>query len=368
MIDYRNIVDHCLDGLEEQLKGTPQDPKFHGEGDVLIHTKLVYDCLDLSGLSEHQEAILKISALLHDIGKIRTTVIEGSDIVCPNHSVVGARMARSILWKKFGLVGTQEAIEFREAIIGLVRYHSFPPHILEDENSLAKTYRIASLKFLTSDFSLDLLYRLGKADMEGRVCEDKENVVSEVECFKDLAIEEGILDSTGILGRDKYSDNRFLNFKTGDSKEPSLYDNTWGEIILMCGLPGTGKDTYIGNNYEIPVISLDSIRKELKLKPGSSDGKIIQTAKERAKEYLRKKQSFVWNATNLTRQRSQLIELFETYGARTKIVYLETTQDERNKRNHSREDIVPVDVIDGMIEKLVLPEYWEAQNVEWKIV
>jgi predicted kinase len=204
--------------------------------------------------------------------------------------------------------------------------------------------------------------------MMGRICEDKEDMIAGVECFKDLAIEEGIINSTGILGKDRYSDNKFLNFKTGDSKEPSLYDNTWGEVILMCGLPGTGKDTYIKNNFNLPIISLDDIRKELKFKPGSGDGRIIQTAKERAREFLRKKHSFVWNATNLTNQRSQLIDLFETYGARVRVVYLETTPDKLEVRNHSREDIVPVDVINGMIGKLVLPEYWEAQEVEWIIV
>ena len=39
-----------------------------------------------------------------------------------------------------------------------------------------------------------------------------------------------------------------------------------------------------------------------------------QVAKEQARKYLRAKQSFIWNATNLTEQmRSKLISLFEDY-------------------------------------------------------
>jgi predicted kinase len=369
-MNYKEVEEGCLSGLVEKLKETPQDNKFHGEGDVFTHTMLVHKSLDLSGLSERQTSILKISSLLHDIGKIRTTQIAGSDITCPNHSVVGARMAREILWRKFGLVGTENAISFRESIVSLVRYHGFPPHALKDVDGLAKLYRIASMQFLIPDFNLELLYRLSKADMEGRICEDKEGSLHEVDCFHYLTEVEGVLGSTGHLGKDKYSDHKFLGFKTGDCKEPALYDDTWDEVVLMCGLPGTGKDTYIQKNYPgRTIISLDEIRKELKLKPGSDNGKVIQTAKEKAKELLRSKESFVWNATNLGKStRAQLIDLFEQYRAKTKIIYLETTIENQYKRNHSREEVVPESVIERMINSLVLPEYYEAQEVEWEIV
>lgn len=51
---------------------------------------------------------------------------------------------------------------------------------------------------------------------------------------------------------------------------------------------------------------------------------LAQTAKEQARIYLCKGQDFIWNATNVSRQRrTQLIDLFITYGARVKIVYIE---------------------------------------------
>ena len=94
----------------------------------------------------------------------------------------------------------------------------------------------------------------------------------------------------------------------------------------MSGLPGVGKDTWIQRNApDLPMISLDEIRKELKYSPTHNQGKVANLARERAKELLRQHQHFVWNATNITAQmRESLVALFETYHARVRIVYLET--------------------------------------------
>lgn len=370
MTDYSYIEAKCLEGLENMMRQTPQDVKFHAEGDVLTHTLMVRDALDVTGLTEQQAAELRIAALMHDIGKVRTTQIAGDDIRCPNHSGVGARMTREILWKKFGMAGTKEMLNVRETIVALVRYHGFPPHTLDDEHALPKLYRIASTSLLgASDFTMDMLYRLAKADMTGRICQDKADALAAVECFRDMADEEDVIYNAPAFD-DAYNTHQFLNFKTGDCKQPALYDDTTCSVVMVCGLPGTGKDTYLskGFSHDWPVISLDDIRKELRLKAGDTNGIVIQTAKERAKEYLRKKTSFVWNATNLTPQRRQLIELFETYKARVFIDYLETTPEEQQRRNRNRQDVVPENVIDSMIGKLVLPEYFEAQYVSWNII
>lgn len=371
--EYSYIEDHCIEELEDLMEQTPQDKKFHGEGNVLKHSLLVHDLADYRGLPEEKEYALRIAALMHDIGKVRTTQVNGDDITCPNHSQVGARMTREILWKKFGLAGTPEAINFRETIVNLVRFHGFPPHVLEDEFALAKMYRAAANSLLgATDFTMDLLYRLAKADMEGRICQDKDDALAAVECFRDMAEQEQILNWPPVFDDvSAYDTHQFLNFKTGNCKQPHLYDESWGNVLLVAGLPGTGKDTYIKGGFfdGLPMISLDDIRKELKLKPGDTNGIVIQTAKERAKEFLRKRQSFIWNATNLTQQqRRQLIDLFETYKARVFIDYVETTVNEQIRRNHNREDVVPQSTIDEMIAKIQLPEYFEAPYVSWNIV
>lgn len=64
----------------------------------------------------------------------------------------------------------------------------------------------------------------------------------------------------------------------------------------MSALPGTGKDFFIKKNYpNVPVISLDNIRRENKISPTDKkgNGQVIQMAKEQARVFLRKKETFI---------------------------------------------------------------------------
>ena len=88
-------------------------------------------------------------------------------------------------------------------------------------------------------------------------------------------------------------------------------------VILLSGLPGAGKDSYIKKHLPgLPVISLDDIRvKKINIAPTdkTGNGHVIQAAKEQARVFLRSKTPFIWNATNSTRSmRTQLVELYTT--------------------------------------------------------
>lgn len=68
---------------------------------------------------------------------------------------------------------------------------------------------------------------------------------------------------------------------------------------MMSGLPGAGKDHWIANNApDWPVVSLDKIRQELRVKPEETQGVVVKRAKERARAYLRQSEPSVWNATD----------------------------------------------------------------------
>ena len=73
------------------------------------------------------------------------------------------------------------------------------------------------------------------------------------------------------------------------------------------------------------VISLDALRAELGValfRP--TGGGIEPGAQDVAREFLRAKKSFVWNATNLSRHvRTECVRLFHEHGARVRIVYVE---------------------------------------------
>lgn len=371
-IHWQAIEQSKFSELIQKMKQIHQNPVWHGEDDVWTHTKMV--CEELIKLKSYQNLERRkqqevfLSALFHDIGKIPCTKLEDGIWISPNHTSVSARMVREFLWLEYGFCGTREQQEFRETICNIVRYHSVPMHILEQENPEYRLIKMASNGTLTPDFSIELLSILVEADMRGRICADKEQSIEIVEICRELALETGCFQ-TPILFPNAFSQYAYLS---GRDIFPGqeLYDDTWGEVILLSGLPGTGKDTWIkqyGENR--PMISLDELRKQMKISPTEDQTAVANAAKEQAKEYLRKKQPFIWNATNITPMiRGKQIRLFENYKASVKIVFLETEWKEQMRRNKERADVVPQPAIEKMLRNLVLPERFEAHKVSWKCV
>ena len=140
---------------------------------------------------------------------------------------------------------------------------------------------------------------------------------------------------------------------------------------MLSGLPGMGKDSFLRKNYpDLPVVSLDDIRRKHKLNPedSSATGWAVQEAKEQAKVFLRKGQPLAWNATNITRQmRTQWIDLFVSYKARVKIVYIETSYKEWLRQNSNREYPVPHAVLMRLLSKLEVPSVTEAHDVQFVV-
>lgn len=371
-IQWRNLealfAPTCFSGM----KTTLQNPAYHGEGDVYTHTQMV--CRELVGmpafqkLQNRQKAVLFLAVLLHDIGKVKTTRLEGGKLVSPHHGAAGSQIAREYLWRECGLCGSPDLLSLRESVCALVRHHMLPVHLADIEDPERKARETAALGELALDFSWNMLCILAEADMRGRIAEDVEQGLEKVEMARMIAEDAGCLDGPYPF-TDAFTKHAYL---TGRNVQPDqiLYDTTWGEVIMLSGLPGTGKDTWIRQTHpDLPVLSLDDLRAELQISPTDNQGELIQTAQERAREFLRKKQSFIWNATNLTKKiRKKLTALFERYGASVRIVYLETDWQKRIERNNSREDAVPEMKVDQMLAGTVPPAPDEAQAVEWLCV
>ena len=113
-IHWEILADTPLKPLILAMKHTQQNPLWHGEGDVWTHTKMVCEELvteeEYRNLPESQQQILFLAALFHDIGKIPCTRWGDGAWVSPNHTLVGSKMARELLWKDFGVCGTKDAI------------------------------------------------------------------------------------------------------------------------------------------------------------------------------------------------------------------------------------------------------------------
>ena len=370
--DWEGLSRTALNRFFIDMARTQQNPFWHGEGDVWTHTQMVCDALtefpEFRTLSERRRQIAALAALLHDLGKIPTTRLEDGQWTSPNHGAVGAHMAREVLWKEFGLSGTKEAQTFREAVCLLIANHMKPDHILDDDKAELKMLRIAANSDLIPEFDWDMLCLIAQADVTGRIYEKTQEQVETVLLCRELAQELGCLYGAGEYASE-YVKRAYLSGRNV-WRGQELFEDCWGEVILMCALPGTGKDTWIAKHHsDLPMVSLDELRIKMGVSPTANQGTVVQAGMEAARVHLRAKQEFVFNATNMTSStRGKLVQLFENYGARVRIVFLETAWDENMRRNDGRRAHVPQNVIERMLGSLEVPQRMEAQRVDWLCV
>jgi predicted kinase len=78
--------------------------------------------------------------------------------------------------------------------------------------------------------------------------------------------------------------------------------------------------------------------------------------------------SFVWNATNLSRQlRRSCVNLFAGYGARVRIVYLEVPAEVLFAQNRQRSAVVPEKVMERLLDRWEIPDRTEAHQVDYEV-
>ncbi|MGH9217848.1 MAG: CCA tRNA nucleotidyltransferase [Vicinamibacterales bacterium] len=157
-------VIHQLLPEMEPLYDCPQDPEWHPEGNVWVHTLLVIDkARQLNGdLDRSRLATVMLGAVCHDLGKPATTALIDGRIRSPNHEAIGVQPTTRIL-DRFN-VNTLEGFDVRAQVLGLVTEHLRPSAFYKAKDTVTD----GAFRRLAQKVDLELLVRFARADCHGR--------------------------------------------------------------------------------------------------------------------------------------------------------------------------------------------------------
>ena len=151
----------------QSLIGVPQDPEWHPEGDVFVHTQLALDRARelIDDLSYPRQVTVMLATLAHDFGKPATTQMIDGRWRSRGHEEAGVPPAESFLSRLN--VHTIDGYHVRSQVIALVREHLKPGEFYKKRDEVGD----GAFRRLARRCEPDLLYRVAKADSLGRNAE-----------------------------------------------------------------------------------------------------------------------------------------------------------------------------------------------------
>ncbi len=151
----------------QSLIGVVQDPEWHPEGDVFVHTLLVSDRAHelIDELPYAKQVTVMLAAVAHDFGKPPTTEFLEGRWRSRGHEEAGVRPTEQFLDRLN--IYTLDGYDVRAQVIALVREHLKPGEFFKKRDEVGD----GAFRRLARKCELDLLYRLAKADSLGRNAE-----------------------------------------------------------------------------------------------------------------------------------------------------------------------------------------------------
>ncbi|MBX3283090.1 MAG: HD domain-containing protein [Acidobacteria bacterium] len=158
-------VDKAFPELQT-LVGVPQEPEWHPEGDVDVHTMMVADEARklIDDLPYEKKVTVMLAAVAHDFGKPPTTKFFDGRWRSHSHDEAGVEPTINFL-DRLGIY-TINGFDVREQVIQLVRYHLKPGEFYKANAKQA--IGDGAFRRLARKVEPDLLYRVAKADSLGR--------------------------------------------------------------------------------------------------------------------------------------------------------------------------------------------------------
>jgi tRNA nucleotidyltransferase (CCA-adding enzyme) len=142
----------------------PQEPDWHPEGDVWIHTLMVVDeaRTRIADLDHARQVTVMVGALVHDLGKPSTTAFEDGRIRSKGHEAAGVAPAAALLDRLN--IHTIDGFDVRHHILGIVAYHLAPGMWSKAPAPVGD----GAFRRLAAKVDLELLARVADADCHGR--------------------------------------------------------------------------------------------------------------------------------------------------------------------------------------------------------
>jgi tRNA nucleotidyltransferase (CCA-adding enzyme) len=157
------VVERVLPEMHA-LIGCEQEPEWHPEGDVWIHTLLVIDRARerIADLGRPAQIAVMLAAVCHDFGKPATTAFVEGRIRSYNHEEAG--VAPTLVFLDRLNVHSIEGYDVRQQVVGMVAHHLKPGMWHKAGGEVGD----GAFRRLAQKVDLELLARLAKADCLGR--------------------------------------------------------------------------------------------------------------------------------------------------------------------------------------------------------
>lgn len=150
----------------EALRGVPQDPEWHPEGDVFTHTLLALDrASDAAPADPEAHRTLLYAVLCHDFGKPATTRRHRGRIRSSGHEPAGGPIARRFLER------LRAPRRLTDAVEALTRRH-LAPALFPRHGAKRGAYRRLARELDRAGTTLEMLLRVSTADRMGRTTAD----------------------------------------------------------------------------------------------------------------------------------------------------------------------------------------------------
>ena len=177
-LSEKKVFDKYPFSIIGDLREVQQNPKYHPEGNVFIHTMMVVDEGVKNKEKSSDKRAFMWSLLLHDVGKKPTTKIRKGRLTSYDHDKVGENMARKFL-EYFN-----EDNEFINKVTGLVRWHMQSLFVTKDS-------RFQRIDEMLKDVDTNDIVLVAMSDRLGRGGLDKnktKETIDQINIFKEKII------------------------------------------------------------------------------------------------------------------------------------------------------------------------------------